>query len=159
MRAFFKHRCLFTAVLTLAGFLCVQVQANEQVLPETTLRGYHQFDYKFADRPDPFLPFLDNKPAATDKKKIDPDKVLTGLQKFEAGQLNFVAVLAFQDKNVAMLEDETGEGHLAEQGTLIGRNGVVTSIKKDVLLVTETYETQSGRTVVNKIPLHMPQQE
>ena len=64
MRAVLKHLGVFTAVLTLAGLLSVQVQANEQsedetqqVLPAAALRGYHQFDYKFEDRPDPFLPF------------------------------------------------------------------------------------------------------
>ncbi len=68
MRAISQHRYLFAAILTLAGFLCVQVQANEhsenekqEVLPVTDLRGYHQFDYKFEDRPDPFLPFFDSK--------------------------------------------------------------------------------------------------
>ncbi|MCI5120315.1 MAG: hypothetical protein D3908_03805, partial [Candidatus Electrothrix sp. AUS4] len=73
MRAILKNRYLFTAVLILAGFICVQVQANEQpanetqqVLPATDLRGYHQFDYTFEDRPDPFLPFLNNtKPPDT----------------------------------------------------------------------------------------------
>lgn len=30
MRAIFKHRYVFTAVLTLAGFLYISVQANEQ---------------------------------------------------------------------------------------------------------------------------------
>ncbi len=67
--------------------------------------------------------------------------------------------MAFKDKNIAMLEDVTGEGHLAEQGTPIGRNGIVSSIKADLLLVTESYETTTGRKVVNKIPLHMQQQE
>ncbi|MCI5132498.1 MAG: hypothetical protein D3904_13540 [Candidatus Electrothrix sp. EH2] len=162
MRAIVQQRCIFTAILTLAGFLCVQVQANEQVLPETTLRGYHQFEYTFEDRPDPFLPFLGNKGPVTpviEEKRIDPDIVLTELQKFEPGQLKLVAVLAFQDKNIAMLEDVTGKGHPAEQGSLIGRHGVVTGIEKDKLVVKETYKTKSGNTVVNKIPLYMHQQE
>ncbi|MCI5123574.1 MAG: hypothetical protein D3925_03630 [Candidatus Electrothrix sp. AR5] len=169
MRAIFKHRCLFTAVLTLAGFLYVSVQANEhpkneiqQTLPATALRGYHQFDYKFEDRPDPFLPFFNNKEPSDEKnsveKKIDINEVLTELRKFEPGQLRLVAVMAFKDKNIAMLEDVTGEGHLAEQGTLIGRHGIVSSIKADLLLVTETYKTTTGRQIVNKIPLHMQKQ-
>lgn len=65
MKAILQHRYLFAAILVLAGFLCVQVQANEQsanekqqVPPVTDLRGYHQFDYTFADRPDPFFPFF-----------------------------------------------------------------------------------------------------
>uniref|UniRef100_UPI00405747A2 pilus assembly protein PilP n=1 Tax=Candidatus Electrothrix sp. TaxID=2170559 RepID=UPI00405747A2 len=168
MRAILHHRCIFTAILTLAGLLWVQVQANEQpgnateqVSPATTLHGYHEFDYKFEDRPDPFLPFLGDKSKRPEGEKIivDPKEVLTGLRKFEAGQLKLVAVLAFQDKKVVTLEDVTGEGHPAEQGTLIGRHGVVTSIEKDKLVVTETYQTQSGRTVVKRIPLYMHQQE
>lgn len=165
MRAIFTHQCLFIAVLLLAGFLSVQVQANEppknetqQALPATDLRGYHQFDYKFEDRPDPFLPFFDDKEPPPEEKKIDPNQILTELQKFEPGQLKLVAVLGFKDKNIAMLEDVTGKGHLAEQGMGIGRHGIVTSIEPDVLLVTETYETTTGRKVVNKISLHMQQQ-
>ena len=165
MRAILKHRCFFTAILTLAGFFSIQVQANEhpkneiqQAPPATTLRGYHQFDYKFEDRPDPFFPFLSDK-GTGNEKKIPTHKVLTGLQKFEPGQLKLVAVMAFQDKNIAMLEDVTGKGHLSEQGTPIGRHGVITSIDKNLLLVTETYQTTTGRTIVNKIPLHMHQQE
>lgn len=172
MRAIVQHRCIFTAILMLAGFFYVQVQANEhskneiqQVLLATTLLGYHEFNYTFADRPDPFLPFIDIKPrserVAPEKGKlIDPKQVLlTKLQKFEPGQLKLVAVLAFQDKKIAMLEDVTGKGHLVEQDTLIGRHGVVTSIEKDRLLVTETYETPSKRKIVNKIPLYMHQQD
>lgn len=172
MRAIVHYRCIFTAILTLAGFLSVPVQAKEQpenktqqVSPATTLHGYHEFDYKFEDRPDPFLPFFDKPSSGPDvhvtngKTPIPPDQVLTELQEYEAGQLTLVAVLAFQDKNIAMLEDETGKGHLAEQNTLIGRHGIVTSIEKDKLVVTETKQTQSGRTVVDKIPLYMNQQE
>ena len=169
MRAIFKHRCLFTAVLTLAGFLYVSVQANEhpkneiqQVLPATVFRGYHQFDYKFEARPDPFLPFFNSKKPPEEKisaeKKNTTDEVLTELRKFEPGQLRLVAVMAFKDKNIAMLEDVTGEGYLAEQGTLIGRHGIVSSVKDDLLLVTETYETTTGRNIVNEIPLHMQKQ-
>ncbi|MCI5126593.1 MAG: hypothetical protein D3925_19475 [Candidatus Electrothrix sp. AR5] len=166
MRAFLKHRCFFTAILTLAGFFSIQVQANEhpkneiqQAPPATTLRGYHEFDYKFEDRPDPFFPFLSDKSKEIIEKIITTNKILTDLQKFEPGQLKLVAVMAFQDKNIAMLEDVTGKGHLSEQGTLIGRHGVITSIEKNLLLVTETYQTTTGRTIVNKIPLHMHQQE
>lgn len=66
--------------------------------------------------------------------------------------------MAFKDKNIAMLEDVTGKGHLVEQGTLIGRHGIVSSIKADLLLVTESYETTTGRKVVKEIPMHMQQQ-
>ncbi|WPD21884.1 MAG: pilus assembly protein PilP [Candidatus Electrothrix aestuarii] len=168
MRAILQHRYLFTAVLIVAGFISVQVQANEQpaneaqqVLSVADLRGYHEFNYKFEDRPDPFLPFFsDTKPPEpSEEKKIIPGQILTELQKFEAGQLKLVAVLAFKDKNIAMLEDVTGEGHLAEQGTEIGRYGIVTSIEPNLLLVTESYETTTGRKVVKEIPLHMQQQE
>ena len=166
MRAIFKHRYyLFTVVLTLTGLFYVQVQANEQptnetqqVVPATDLRGYHQFDYKFEDRPDPFLPFFDDKEPPPGERIIDPNQILTELQKFEPGQLKLVAVLGFKDKNIAMLEDVTGKGHLAEEGMGIGRHGIVTSIEPDVLLVTETYTTTTGREVVNKIPMHMQQQ-
>ncbi|MCI5157044.1 MAG: hypothetical protein D3906_01145 [Candidatus Electrothrix sp. AUS1_2] len=53
MRAVLQHIYVFTAILMSAGFLCVQVQANEhpenetqQASPVTDLRGYHEFDYK-----------------------------------------------------------------------------------------------------------------
>ena len=168
MRAVVKHLSVVTAVLTLAGFLSVPVQANEQpentteqVTPATALRGYHEFNYTFDDRPDPFLPFLSGpKPRPPEGKKIsNPKKVPTELVDFEAGQLKLVAVMAFKDKKVAMLEDVTSKGHLVEQGTLIGRHGVVTGIKPDLLEVTESYTTATGRKVVKKIPLHMQPQE
>ena len=87
MRAVLKHIYVFTAILMSAGFLCVQVQANEhpenetqQASPASDLRGYHEFDYKFEDRPDPFLPFLNSTkpPGLPEGKKIDPNVVLTG---------------------------------------------------------------------------------
>ena len=167
MRAISKSKCLFTAILIVVGLLYVQVQAIEhpeneiqQVPAATVLRGYHQFDYKFDERPDPFLPFFNNKEepqSATEEKKINTNKVLIKLQKFEPGQLKLVAVMAFQDKRIAMLEDVTGAGHLAEQGTAIGRHGVISSIDADMLIVTETYETTLGRKIVNKIPMHIQQ--
>ena len=165
MRAVLKHIYVFTAILMSAGLLCVQVQANEhpknetqQASPVSDLRGYHEFDYKFEDRPDPFFPFLkDKEPPET--IKVNPNQILTELQEFEAGQLKLVAVMDFKDKTIAMLEDVTGKGHLAEQGTEIGRYGIVTSIKPDLLVVTERYETTTGRKVVKDIPLHMQQQD
>ena len=72
-------------------------------------------------------------PIKKEEKVIDPNNVLTELQNFEAGQLKLVAVMAFQDKKIAMLEDITSKGHLVEQGTAIGRYGIVTSIEPDLL--------------------------
>ena len=44
---------------------------------------------------------------STEEKIINPGTVLTGIQEYEPGQLTLVAVLAFQDKKIAMLEEDS----------------------------------------------------
>jgi type IV pilus assembly protein PilP len=115
------------------------------------------FDYQLEGRPDPFEPFIRPQVATTEEPDqiIEEDKVLTGMQLFEPGQLDLVAVMFAQGDKLAMVQDVTGKGYIIKEGVLIGRRGVVSRITEDQVIVTETARTRAGKEVVTTIVMRL----
>lgn len=112
------------------------------------------FMYGLEDRDDPFVPFLTEKATTSivDMNEIvDTAGELTGMQLFEPGQLSLVALLKKNDQHVAMVEDVTGKGYMIEQGTKIGRRGVVKDIVPNKVVIEETAFTRAGKKIVTQI--------
>jgi len=116
------------------------------------------FEYILEGRPDPFVPFITKK-AATPKLNpneiIDEDVELTGMRKFEPGQLTLVAVLETDNNKIAMVEDVTGKGYMLNEGTPIGRHGIVSRITLQQVVVTETAHTRAGKEIKNTIVMRL----
>ncbi len=116
------------------------------------------YEYQLENRTDPFMPFLTEKAtasvSATDEI-VDDDINLSGMRQFEPGQLSLVAILSSNSLKMAMVEDVTGKGYIINEGTPIGRRGVVTEIKEEQVYVTETARTRSGRELVNTIIMRL----
>lgn len=118
--------------------------------PETS------YSYRFENRQDPFLPFLTEKATPVAPSNI-PDQILptsgqlTGMQLFEPGQLTLVAIVMAEDYDFAMVEDTIGKGYIIRQGTKIGERGEVTLIEPNQVTITETAQTQSGKTLESKV--------
>lgn len=94
------------------------------------------FAYLRENRTDPFVPFVTE---ITVKAPVEEEVgELTGMRQFEPGQLNLVAILFSQDRQVAMVEDSLGKGYLIHQGTLLGRNGVVAEIKPNSVVISQS---------------------
>jgi len=121
-------------------------------------KGSTPFQYVMEGRPDPFVPFI--TPKAT-TPKLNPDEIideeveLTGMRKFEPGQLTLVAVMETKTRKFAMVEDVTGKGYVIKEGTPIGRRGVVTRIEPDQVLITETAHTRAHKEIKNTIVMRL----
>ncbi len=110
------------------------------------------FEYRIENRPDPFVPFITEKATSTNINEIIPvAEQLSGMQLFEPGQLNLVAIVMVEDKDFAMAEDTTGKGYILHPGMKIGKRGVITAIQSNQVIVEETAFTRAGKKLTNKI--------
>jgi type IV pilus assembly protein PilP len=116
------------------------------------------FEYILEGRADPFVPFITKKastPKLNPNEIIDEDVELTGMRQFEPGQLTLVAVLETKNNKIAMVEDVTGKGYMLNEGTPIGRHGVISKITLQQVIVTETAHTRSGKEIKNTIVMRL----
>ncbi|MHB8420102.1 MAG: pilus assembly protein PilP [Myxococcales bacterium] len=80
------------------------------------------------------------------------------LCRWEVDQLKLVAVITGTGNPVAMVEDPNGVGHMLRQGTAVGKlGGKVTSIQREVVVVTETSHDPFGKLVQNHSQLKIQQ--
>ena len=117
-----------------------------------------RYEYPREGRPDPFTPFIKPKVVTS---RVNPDEIveeavpLTGMRRFEPGQLTLVAVLRTGERRLAMVQDVTGRGYVLREGMPIGRRGEVTRIEEDRVVVTERARTRSGRIIVRQVLMRM----
>jgi type IV pilus assembly protein PilP len=113
------------------------------------------YDYTIEGRADPFIPFFTGEKNTS--QEPDPNAIvesterLTGMQLFEPGQLTLVALMKVKGSYVAMVEDFKGQGYIIEDGTKIGRRGVVKDIVSNKVLIEETAMTRAGKELRNEI--------
>ena len=115
-----------------------------------------EYNYAMEGRTDPFRPFITPKaaqPAGLDPNEIiDEQKILSGLQLFEPGQLTLVGVLNNNNAGaIALVEDQTKKGYILKQGVAIGKRGVVTQIEGEQVIVTEISKTRAGKEITNTL--------
>jgi len=113
------------------------------------------FEYQIEGRPDPFLPFITERASTSENPDeiIDRDQTLSGMQLFEPGQLTLVALMVAGSGKYAMVQDFTGKGYVIEEGTKIGRRGVVADIVENKVIIEEQALTRGGKTLTNKIAM------
>ena len=113
------------------------------------------FVYVIEGRTDPFRPFITPKaaqPAGLDPNEIiDEQKVLSGLQLLEPGQLTLVGILNDERGAIALVEDQTKKGYILKNGVAIGKRGVVSQIDNQQVTVTETSRTRAGQEITNTL--------
>lgn len=103
------------------------------------------FVYERYGRPDPFQPFLRDKDVAkTADTEIADYGDLTGMRKFEPGQLLVVAIVLTQKGHIAMVQDSTGKGYVISPGLKLGKNGVIEEITDNMVLVKQKRIMTSG---------------
>lgn len=95
-----------------------------------------EFNYRWAGRPDPFKPFIEAEEITRQEMEI-PEEELTGMRKFEPGQLTLVAIIFSGNKPLAMVQDSTGMGYILHKGDEVGRTGIVTDITPKKVLIRE----------------------
>lgn len=110
------------------------------------------FEYKIEGRSDPFMPFITEKAATARMEEVLPiEQQLTGMQLFEPGQLNLVAIVMAENNEFAMAEDFTGKGYILRSGMLIGKRGVITDIEANQVIIEETAFTRAGKKLTSKV--------
>jgi Tfp pilus assembly protein PilP len=119
------------------------------------------FEYHLEGRSDPFMPFISDKADGTLNPNdiIENEEQLTGMQLFEPGQLTLVALVSTSDQKFAMVEDVSGKGYIINEGTKIGRRGVVRSIGPNKVLVEEIAMTRAGKKLTSDIVMVLRKEE
>ena len=119
------------------------------------------FTYHLEGRSDPFTPFISDKAEGTLNPNdiVENEEQLTGMQLFEPGQLTLVALVNTPDQKFAMVEDVSGKGYIIEEGTKIGRRGVVRSIIPNKVLIEETAMTRAGKKLTSDIVMVLRKEE
>ena len=127
-----------TLFLSHPTIVCATVENGNNANEADEIMGGDKgmWSYEVENRDDPFLPFVKPNVATTTIK--EEEVILTGMQLFEPGQLKLVAIMFTPTKKVAMVEDVTGKGYIVDEGTLIGRYGIVSQISLDQVNITET---------------------
>ncbi len=112
----------------------------------------NSFLYTIEGRPDPFIPFITEKATTAKLEDVLPvAQGLSGMQLFEPGQLNLVAIVMSEKNDFAMAEDFTGKGYILRSGMLIGKRGVITDIDSNRVVIEETAFTRAGKKLTSKV--------
>jgi len=160
-----RRHVLFLSLLSICILSAVSYAADDKTAaqPEPVVNQTDTgFDYLLENRPDPFMPFITEKAAAS---KVDMNEIvessepLTGMQLFEPGQLTLVALLSAGPEEFAMVEDFTGKGYVINEGTKIGKRGVVKDIRPNEVLIEETAVTRAGKKITNEIVMVLKKKE
>ncbi len=89
------------------------------------------------NQPDPFMPFISDKAAQAVQEVPAEEEELTGMRKYEPGQLRLVAILFSRNRPLAMVEDSAGKGYVIRRGTRIGRSGIVSDIIPNKVVIKQ----------------------
>ncbi|HHK60728.1 MAG TPA: hypothetical protein ENJ73_03255 [Desulfobacterales bacterium] len=120
------------------------------------------FFYRAEGRRDPFMPFIREKVVEQEVRAEEediPEEKLTGLRRFEPGQLTLVAIVQGAAGPVAMVQDPVGKGYIIRPGTLIGRYGVVEKITGGRVIVKQrTASTWTREKLFKRVEMVLPKE-
>jgi hypothetical protein len=105
--------------------------------------------YQREGRPDPFSPFISEKLLHAEV----PVEDLTGMRRFEPGQLTLVSVVFTEKGSMAMVEDSVGRGYILREGSKIGRSGVVAQIIPNEVIIKQHMLTATGEPRVETVEM------
>ena len=112
------------------------------------------FVYKREGRSDPFVPFIKEKVVAT----RTPVEELTGMRKFEPGQLSVVAIVMSAADRFAMVQDSNNQGYVIREGLLLGRTGVVEAIVPNKVIVKNYTYNLAGDKIYKTVEMVLNQE-
>jgi len=94
-----------------------------------------KFSYD-SNQPDPFVPFISEKAATVQEVPVGEEE-LTGMRRYEPGQLQLVAIIFSRNRPLAMVQDSSGKGYVIRRGTRIGRSGIVSDIIPNKVVIKQ----------------------
>ena len=113
------------------------------------------FVYTREDRNDPFVPFIQEQVVATEV----PMEELTGMRKFEPGQLSVVAIVIAPHDRFAMVQDSNNQGYLIRKGVLLGKTGVVEAIMPNKVLIKNYTYNLAGDKIYKTVEMVLNQEK
>ncbi len=122
-------------------------------LQQSLLSDSDSFEYKVEGRLDPFVPFVTEAIVKSEKKSEEEE--LTGMRRFEPGQLTLVAIAYTENGLMAMVEDSVGKGYILRKGTKIGRTGEVAEIYTNTVVIKELTYTITNQTRYKTIEMSL----
>ena len=112
------------------------------------------FVYKREGRNDPFVPFVQERVVSTET----PVEELTGMRKFEPGQLAVVAIVMSPLDRFAMVQDSNNQGYIIREGILLGRTGVVEAIVPNKVIVKNYTYNLAGDKIYKTVEMVLKQE-
>ena len=112
------------------------------------------FVYKREGRNDPFVPFVQERVVSTEV----PVEELTGMRKFEPGQLSVVAIVMSPMDRFAMVQDSNNQGYIVREGILLGRTGVVEAIEPNKVIVKNYTYNLAGDKIYKTVEMVLKQE-
>ena len=112
------------------------------------------FFYQREGRNDPFIPFVQERVVA----KEVPVEELTGMRKFEPGQLSVVAIVSSAHDIFAMVQDSNNQGYIIREGILLGRTGVVEAIVPNKVIVKNYTYNLAGDKIYKTVGMVLKQE-
>jgi len=112
------------------------------------------FVYQREGRNDPFIPFVQERVVA----KEVPVEELTGMRKFEPGQLSVVAIVESAHDIFAMVQDSNNQGYIIRKDILLGRTGVVEAIVPNKVIVKNYTYNLAGDKIYKTVEMVLKQE-
>lgn len=112
------------------------------------------FVYKREGRNDPFVPFVQERVISTEI----PVEELTGMRKFEPGQLSVVAIVMSPMDRFAMVQDSNNQGYIIREGISLGRTGVVEAIEPNKVIVKNYTYNLAGDKIYKTVEMVLKQE-
>jgi len=112
------------------------------------------FVYKREGRNDPFVPFVQERVVSTEV----PVEELTGMRKFEPGQLSVVAIVMSPMDRFAMVQDSNNQGYIIREGLSLGRTGVVEAIEPNKVIVKNYTYNLAGDKIYKTVEMVLKQE-
>jgi type IV pilus assembly protein PilP len=112
------------------------------------------FIYKREGRNDPFVPFVQERVVSTEV----PVEELTGMRKFEPGQLSVVAIVMSPMDKFAMVQDSNNQGYIIREGILLGRTGVIEAIVPNKVIVKNYTYNLAGDKIYKTVEMVLKQE-
>jgi type IV pilus assembly protein PilP len=83
---------------------------------------------------------------------------LSGMQKFEPGQLTVVAIMLSPQDKFAMVQDSNNQGYIIREGILLGRTGVVEAIVPNKVIVKNYSYNLAGDKIYKTVEMVLRQE-
>ena len=149
-------------LLSVAAFSADEQTPAEEVEPKFTQKmeailfqeAEDMFFYVRENRTDPFVPFIQERVSVTEM----PVEELSGMQKFEPGQLKVVAIMLSPVDKFAMVQDSNNQGYIIREGILLGRTGVVEAIVPNRVIVKNYSYNLAGDKIYKTVEMVLRQE-